>query len=65
MKKKGVGKLDSFEFIPGTAARKLTNPPAVIFFYPCPGRWFIFTKQIIVLICHLQLLVEVLQNRCS
>ena len=35
---------------PGIAARKLTNTPAVIFFYPCRSRWFIFTKQIIVLI---------------
>ena len=34
----------------GIAARKLTNTPAVIFSYPCRSRWFIFTKQIIVLI---------------
>ena len=54
VKKKGIGKSDSF----GIAARKLTNTPAVIFFfYPCRSRWFIFTKQIINL-SHLQLLVE-------
>ena len=35
---------------PGIAARKLTSAPAVISFYPCQSRWFIFTKQIIVLI---------------
>ena len=34
---------------PDIAARKLTNTPAVIF-YHCRSRWFIFTKQIIVLI---------------
>ena len=33
----------------GTAARKLTNTPAVIFSYLCRSTWFIFTKQIIVL----------------
>ena len=33
----------------GIAARKLTNVSAVIFPYPCQSRWFIFTKQIIVL----------------
>ena len=31
-------------------ARKLTNTPAIIFCYLCRRRWFIFTKQIIVLL---------------
>ena len=34
----------------GVAARKLTNTPAVIFSDPSRSRWFIFTKQIIVLL---------------
>ena len=34
----------------GTAARKLTNAPAVILSYPCRNRWFIFTKQIIIVL---------------
>ena len=34
----------------GVAARKLTNTPAVIFSYLCRNRWFIFTKQVIVLL---------------
>ena len=33
----------------GIAARKLTNTPAVIFFDPIRSRFFIFTKQIIVI----------------
>ena len=33
-----------------TATRKLTNTPAVIFSYLCRGRWFILTKQIILLV---------------
>ena len=35
---------------PCIAARKLTNAPAVIFSYSCWSRWFLFRKQIIVLI---------------
>ena len=42
MKTKGV--------FAGTAIRKLTNTPAVIFSYPCWGRWFSFTKQIIIVL---------------
>ena len=42
MKTKGV--------FAGTALRKLTNTPAVIFSYPCWGRWFSFTKQIIIVL---------------
>ena len=42
MKTKGV--------FAGTATRKLTNTPAVIFSYPCGGRWFIFAKQIIIVL---------------
>ena len=34
----------------GVAARRLTNTPAFIFCYPCRSRWFIFTKQITVLL---------------
>ena len=34
----------------GTATRNLTNTPAVIFSYPCRGRWFIFMKQIIIVL---------------
>ena len=33
----------------GIAARKLTNAPAVIFSDTVRSRWFIFTKQIIVI----------------
>ena len=33
----------------GTATRKLINIPAVVFSYLCRVRWFIFTKQIVVL----------------
>ena len=35
--------------VAGIAARKLINTPALIFPYPCRSRWFIFTKQIIIL----------------
>ena len=34
----------------GTATRKLTNTQAVMFSYHCRGRWFIFTKQIVVVL---------------
>ena len=34
----------------GTATRKLTNTPAVIFSYLCWGKWFLFTKQIIIVL---------------
>ena len=44
----------------GTATRKLTNTPAVIFSYSCWDRWFIFTYYII-LSHFLQLLTKVLK----
>ena len=34
----------------GAATRKLTNTPGVIFSYTCRGKWFIFTKQIIIVL---------------
>ena len=34
----------------GTATWKLTNTQAVIFSYFCRSRWFIFTKQIIIVL---------------
>ena len=51
VKTKGVSKLDSSEHIPwhnSTKADKYSTPAVI--FYPCRSRWFIFTKQIIVLI---------------
>ena len=44
----------------GTATRKPTNTPAVIFSYSCWDRWFIFTYYII-LSHFLQLLTKVLK----
>ena len=34
----------------GTATRKLTNTPVVIFSFPWRGTWFIFMKQIIIVL---------------
>ena len=51
VKTKGIVKLDSFENIPWYSCTKADKySTAVNFFYPCRSRWFIFTKQIIVLI---------------
>ena len=45
-----LSKRFSFEHIRWYSKRKLTNTPAVIFSCPCRGRWFIFTKQIIIVL---------------
>ena len=45
-----LSKQFSFEHIHWYSKRKLTNTPALILSYLCRGRWFIFMKQIIVLI---------------
>ena len=46
VKKKGVGKLDSLEHFTGTkAARKLTNTPALIYFYALVGAGVLFSRN--------------------
>ena len=49
MKTKGVGKLGLFEHTRWYSSTKADKYPAVFFSDPCRSRWFIFTKQIIVL----------------
>ena len=45
-----LSKRFSFEHIRWYSKRKLANAPAVIFSCPCHGRWFIFTKHIIIVL---------------
>ena len=49
-KRRVLVNLICMSIFPCIAARKLTIIPAVIFSYSCRSRWFIFTKQIVVLI---------------
>ena len=49
VKTKGVGKLDSFEHIHWCSSTKADKYSSCYLFLPCQSRWFISTKQIIIL----------------